>query len=314
MARLTLEKYLAARRFIYDSGRELERLLFEHEFEGAPAWPVIDALAAYQNDDGGFGHALEPDSTTPASGALATSVALRVLADIGTPASHPTVSATARYLERTLGAEAPGVWRIVPREAADAPHAPWWHQDGLATGFGGFELNPRADILAQLLRLGVERAAFRGLLGEVVVSAERHAASGLEMHDLICCARLLDALPATSPEFGRLRAVLEPAALDAVSQASATGYGIRAIDIAPTPASALAGALADSVTAELQSLMAQQGDEGAWWPVWDWGDPVGPDGGPDYTAAWERSRVAWAGVLTLDALRRLAAAGLVDRG
>lgn len=309
MSRLSLERYLAARRFLYDRGRELERLVFEHEFEGAPAWPILDALAAYQNEDGGFGHALEPDSTTPASGALATSVALRLLADIGAPASHPLVAGAVHYLGESLGSEAPGVWRIVPREAAGSPHAPWWRQAGLAASFGGFELNPRADLLAQLIRLRAGTNLVQELLPDVLDAAVRRSEGGFEMHDLICCARLLDALPRGSAESERLLAVLEPAAVRAVSEAGETGYGLKAIDLAPSPASVLAGALAGSASAELQALIAQQGEEGAWWPVWDWGD----HGGPDYAAAWETSRVAWAGILTLEALRRLSAAGLVDR-
>lgn len=310
MSRLTTENYLAARRFLLDRGRTLERLMFEREFEGAPAWPVLDALSAYQNEDGGFGHALEPDSVTPASGALATSVALRLLADMGATAGHPLVVGAVRYLCETLGEDAPGVWRIVPRAAADSPHAPWWQQDGLAAGFGAFELNPRAEILAQLMRLGVDRAEFNGLLGEVLDAADRHAEHGMEMHDLMCCARLLDALPVHGPERERLRAALEPAARQALAQASQTGYGIRALDVAPTPSSVLAGAFEAEVAADLRALTSQQGEEGAWWPTWDWGEY----GGPEYAAAWEQSRVAWAGVMTLDALRRLAAAGLVDRG
>lgn len=309
MARLATESYLAARRFLYDRGRELERLVFEHEFEGAPAWPVFDALARYQNADGGFGHGLEPDSVTTASGALATSVALKVLADLQAPATHPLVAGAVSYLRATL-MRPEGTWRIIPPEAALAPHAPWWEQEGLAEGFGGFELNPRADIVAQLTRLAAGTDLTAELLEDVLAVAEARAADGLEMHDMLCCARLLDALPRGSAHFERLRAVLEPAAAEAVAAVRSGGYGPRALNLAPLPSSALAAVLADSSAAELQSLIGAQAEEGAWWPVWDWGDDL--DGAA--SAAWEKSRVAWAGMLTLEALRSLAAAGLVDRG
>src|SRR5690606_25692944 len=145
--------YLQARAFIADRGRPLERLLFEHDFEQAPVWPVLDELAAFQNDDGGFCHGLEADSLTPASGALATSVALRVLAHVGAPATLPMVRAAVAYLRATV-AEDSRVWRIVPVEAADAPHAPWWEQAGMEERFTGFMLNPTADTVAQLHALG----------------------------------------------------------------------------------------------------------------------------------------------------------------
>lgn len=42
------------------------RLLDRHRLavllHGAPVAPVLDALRAYRNPDGGFGHALEPES------------------------------------------------------------------------------------------------------------------------------------------------------------------------------------------------------------------------------------------------------------
>jgi hypothetical protein len=45
----------------------LEQRLFATLFEGASAMGVVDALRAYRNDDGGFGHGLEPDARAPAS-------------------------------------------------------------------------------------------------------------------------------------------------------------------------------------------------------------------------------------------------------
>jgi len=59
--------------------RSLDRALFEHQFEGAPARNVWDALAAYRNMDGGFGRALEPDFRLPGSSPLATTIAFEYL-------------------------------------------------------------------------------------------------------------------------------------------------------------------------------------------------------------------------------------------
>jgi hypothetical protein len=56
-----------ARDFVLRNARLLERQRFAHRFDGAPRDGVIAALAAYQNEDGGFGNALEPDKRTPHS-------------------------------------------------------------------------------------------------------------------------------------------------------------------------------------------------------------------------------------------------------
>ena len=69
--RMTIPDVEAAHRFLAASGRVLDRRRFERLFLGGEARPVRDAVAAYRNPDGGFGHGLEPDERTPASQPLA---------------------------------------------------------------------------------------------------------------------------------------------------------------------------------------------------------------------------------------------------
>ena len=57
--------FAAADRFMLSQARLLERRLFATVFLGQPAARVVDALRGYQNDDGGFGHALERDNLRP---------------------------------------------------------------------------------------------------------------------------------------------------------------------------------------------------------------------------------------------------------
>ena len=54
-----------AEKFIYNNARLLERQLFAFHFKGGSREQVLTALSAYQNADGGFGHALEPDIRCP---------------------------------------------------------------------------------------------------------------------------------------------------------------------------------------------------------------------------------------------------------
>jgi len=71
----------AAERFLAANARVLEKRRFERLFAGGEAAPVRDAVAAYRNRDGGFGHALEPDTRCPGSQPLATDFALRAMLD-----------------------------------------------------------------------------------------------------------------------------------------------------------------------------------------------------------------------------------------
>src|SRR5215216_1817901 len=69
----------AAARFLAGNARVLDRSRFERLFSGGDARPVRDAVAAFRNSDGGFGHALEPDGRTPASQPAAVAMALGTL-------------------------------------------------------------------------------------------------------------------------------------------------------------------------------------------------------------------------------------------
>ncbi|MEU7282269.1 hypothetical protein AB0A69_26350 [Streptomyces sp. NPDC045431] len=61
----------------------LEQRRFAYHFLGGGADAVEAALTAYLNEDGGYGHALEPDLRGPVSQPLHTAHALRVLDSIG---------------------------------------------------------------------------------------------------------------------------------------------------------------------------------------------------------------------------------------
>ena len=65
-----------AANFIWENGRLLERRLFEYFFLGGSKNGVLNAINAYQNEDGGFGHAMEPDLRTPDSQPLFVEFAL----------------------------------------------------------------------------------------------------------------------------------------------------------------------------------------------------------------------------------------------
>ncbi|MFE9867635.1 hypothetical protein ACFYPZ_33790 [Streptomyces sp. NPDC005506] len=72
-----------AEQFIWLTARVLEQRRFAHHFLAGGADAVETALTAYLNEDGGYGHALEPDLRGPVSQPLHTAHALNVLDSIG---------------------------------------------------------------------------------------------------------------------------------------------------------------------------------------------------------------------------------------
>jgi hypothetical protein len=93
------DAFAAGYRFLLDQARLLERRLFATCFLGQPAARIVDALRGYQNDDGGFGQALEPDKRCPASLPVDVENAFQALAMAGT-VDHDMVIRACDFLER----------------------------------------------------------------------------------------------------------------------------------------------------------------------------------------------------------------------
>ncbi|WP_395310493.1 hypothetical protein V4U86_06665 [Mycobacterium sp. AMU20-3851] len=111
----------AARRFVYLSARLLDRHRMAALLDDAPVEPILKALAAYRNPDGGYGHALEPDVRGPNSETTSTLHALEILDEIGA-LSHP-LAAVSDWV--TAVADPDGGVPFALRTSAGYPMAPW---------------------------------------------------------------------------------------------------------------------------------------------------------------------------------------------
>jgi hypothetical protein len=114
-----------AERFMWLTARVLEQRRFALHFLGGSGDAVEAALGAYRNDDGGYGHALEPDLRGPTSEPLHVAYALRVLEEIGRCGGRAAED-VCRYLTATSTREG-GVRSARKTQAAGSgyPAAPW---------------------------------------------------------------------------------------------------------------------------------------------------------------------------------------------
>ena len=67
MKKLNAAAYNEVRTWIYRNARPLELALWQFDFENGSPERVADMLRFYQNEDGGFGNGVEPDSWNPES-------------------------------------------------------------------------------------------------------------------------------------------------------------------------------------------------------------------------------------------------------
>jgi len=310
-ARLPGEAFDRARAFLLERGRPLDAARFRHAFEGGSPGAVLEALSLYQNPDGGFGRALEPDVRALDSSVLATSVALGTLHDLEVSASGPLLVGAVEWLRSQLQVEEGGsVWPLLPPEAEAHPHAPWWNQQEagqLARTFGGFRVNPRAGIVARLWRW--PELLPEGLLALLTVETRDAILAGLEPEDVN--GHHVAALFAQTPEVPELHRlpVLEylgdvlPGRVAQTPDALAE-YGLSALPVAPTPASPLAHPLAEPLAAALTHLLTSQAPDGSWGPTWSWFG--------QFPEAWPQAELEWRSALTLEALLALRAWGRLE--
>jgi hypothetical protein len=280
--------------FIWRNARLLDRQRFVALFQGAAAAPVVAALRAYQNADGGFGNALEPDKRCPDSQPVDVEVALRVFDELGDEVDwrDPLVERVIDYLA-TITTPDGGIPRALPSLNA-YPHAPWWESAANPPA----SLNPTAAIVGLLLKHGVrhpwvERATdycWRAI----------SAGSTEEVHELATILTFLENAPdrpRAEREFDRIAERLFAAKLVELDPA-ASGYVKKPLDWAPTPKSWCRRLFDDKViAANLDSLIARQQLDGGWTISW-----------PPVSSLVE---LEWRGYVTVDALKTLRAYGRI---
>lgn len=288
---LTRENYTLAIQFMKERARKLERSIYEYEFEHQPFSAVLEKLAAYQNSDGGFGHGLEPDLRCEASSALATTRALEILGLC--PAESVEMARKAlSYLASTFRPELSG-WDMIPLIAEQSPRAIWWKYGVFRDNWG----NPNADIAGYFMDYRDVHPYER--LDELVAFAIRylHEQCDLtEMHELFCYLHFAERLDGGQQAqiAERLEVFLDNCI--SLNLEERSGYGATPLQVVDSPRATYYEKYKQLIPAELDSLIQEQTEEGAWEPSWLW---------HQYEDVWLAAKEEWKGVITLQALRTL---------
>ena len=289
------ETFRSGRDFIFSQGRLLERRLFATCFQGAPATGVADALRGYRNEDGGFGHGLEPDKRCPASLPIDVEAALQALAAAGT-ADTSLMAGACEYLatvaaEADIGGAVPPAFPVIEGYPRAAHWTDWTYQPGL---------NPTAGLVGLFRKLKVEhdwvsQAAswcWRQLAGPELPD-DAHALSEVLV--------FLEHEPDRERAEAAAKRVRDKLATAAMFHADPDhhGYGLSPLHFAPAADSVWRSLFpADVIEAHLNRLQRDQQPDGGWPITWE----------PPSEAAL----LEWRGIVTLSALRTLVSYGRLD--
>jgi hypothetical protein len=283
----TLER---AADFIWRNARLLDRHRFAFHFLGGSPEPVLRALLAYQNSDGGIGNALEPDKRDPHSQPVDCQVALEILDEIDA-FDDPLVTQVCDWLQSIAKPDG-GVPFALPT-TKQYPHAGWWavEDDPPAS------INPTAAIVGLLLK---HRVSHPWIERATAYCYDAIAVSDSTWyHDIMPMITFLEHAPDRERAETDLERIVQrlgaPGAINLETETD--GYGHFPLDWAPMPGSYLRRLFSDDVIAtHLAALKARQQPDGGWPINWE----------PISLAV----KLEWRGVRTLEALRTLRAYGV----
>ena len=278
----------AAARFVYANGRLLERHRLAALTDTAAVGSVIEALRGYRNDDGGFGHALEPDVRAPTSEPASTLAALEVLGEIGRLADA-MVRDAATWIA-TIARDDGGIPFVLPAAAA-FPRAPW--------------MEPSAE--ASHLTFALAAALWQaGATGDWLERATDWCWATLEAVDEMSgywvkfgLAFLDHAPDSERAERGVERLRTHVRGDGSVAVPGGTEHeALTPLDLSPRPGSRSRALFTDEqIQSDLNRLELGQQEDGGW--MFDW-------------LAWSPGQaVEWRGIVTVRALTTLAANGRV---
>ncbi|SFE93593.1 hypothetical protein SAMN05216251_106272 [Actinacidiphila alni] len=289
-----------AEQFVWLTARVLEQRRFAFHFLDGGGDPVETALDAYRNDDGGYGHALEPDLRGPVSQPLHVAYALRVLDEIDR-CRGARAERVCRYLSAHSTPE--GALPAVDASLRGYPYAPWMPVSDDPPG----DLLATGPVVGLLRRNEVWHAwLFRStdFCWAAIDAMERtHPYEVLAALAFLASAQDRARARAAVERLGRLvreqqLVLLEPERAEkaAVPEGYAPGEHHYAHDFAPSPDSAARAWFTDAeLERSLDHLAAQQTDDGGWPVTWrEWAPGTALEGRP---------------MVTIEALRTLRAYG-----
>ena len=285
-----------AKQFIYNNARLLDRKRFEYFFEGGSNESVLEALRPYQNRDGGFGNALEPDIRCPDSQPVPTEMALMIMDEVGRFDPHILEGIINYIRESTLSN---GGIPFVLRSASVYPHAPWWATEDDERP----SINPTGRIIALLYKQKMRTDFFQEswFLKNVsyiwnVFESEKPAG----YHDGVQWISYLQHTPEQEranqywPLINEWLGCSETIERDL----EAEGYVHKILDWAPTRESYASKFISDTdLERHLFALVSQQNEDGGWpinWP------PISPG-----------VQLEWRGWITVERLKTLKSYGIL---
>ncbi|MBQ2759284.1 MAG: hypothetical protein IJE93_05905 [Clostridia bacterium] len=286
-----------AKKFISDNARPLELAVFRYFFEGGSNRDVIDELSRFQNTDGGFGHALEPDFFNPDSSPIATNDAIITLFRVNALArDSDIVKGIVRYLEsHDSFDEDKKRWLFQIDSNKDYPHAIWWEKKG--DGISNF--NPSVSLAAFMVCYGKRTSLYEEIIKEATENLRNGEISGDDVNCYLLAYELLSSHNIDDIVDLNVFKDLLSKAIESCICKDISKYGVEYV---PMPSVIFTGKYTEFISPEIIPLINAEKDilgklqmeDGGFDITWKWYTP--------YNKEYEQARAWWRPRITIEKL------------
>ncbi|HHX01340.1 MAG TPA: hypothetical protein GX739_01580 [Firmicutes bacterium] len=304
------EVFQKAKAFIYKNARPLDLFRWQYHFEGGSKDAVINALAYYQNEDGGFGHGLEPDAWNPKSSPMQTWAATEIIREIDlSDCSHSMIKGILRYL--SSGKHFNGeYWHNIIPSNNDYPHAPWWHASSNQKWHDDY--NPTACLAGFIIRHADKNSTLYNLGCRIAKEAvSTYFKHGLldNMHTVSCYIRLMQYAQEAGAndvlDLDALRSKLIEQVSYSITKDTSRwnrSYVCKPSQFFSSPESVFYPSNKETAEFECEFIVNTQLEDGSWNITWQW------DAYPEEWAVaknWWKSQIIIGNLLYLKEFKRI---------
>ncbi len=269
--------YENVRNWMYRNARPLDIARWQYHFEGGSREAVVNALLTYQNEDGGFGHALEADSWNPNSAPIQVFHALEILREIGfTDRNHSIIQGILNYLASGKDMEGE-FWLNNLTTNNDYPHAIWWEVGYPYTNHNQY--NPTAGLSGFGLCYGERHTKLFETCANIAKDAVTYLlqAQAIDMHTLNCYIALMEYLEQAKVtdvvDLDALRQKLMELVQGAITKDTstwATSYVCKPSQFFKAPDSIFFTSNEKLAAFECDFIRNNRNQEGVWDVTWSW--------------------------------------------
>ena len=287
-----MDYYTAAKKFILKNSRPLDMARWNYLFENGSKEDVASVLKTYQNDDGGFANALEPDCWNINSTPLQTWVATQIIKEINLDdKNHPIIKGILDYLsskDEFDGHRWHGVNTVVTND--NYPHAHWWsyRQKQEST------YNPTASLIGFILKYAEKDTAIYRSACELSKEAYNYFKKNFpleSMHESTCFVELYHYMKECSifnlldmEEFKKLLQKQIKQVITYDTKIWSTDYICKPSLFINSKSSDFYLENKDICDFEYEFILKTQNEDGSWGVTWDWSN---------YPEQWAISKNWW---------------------